>query len=76
MVVEGLHYYKNHLTTSLDYLLESYKAGCETGDNQFASYALNQYFFYSFFTGETLYILKDKIYYYIFLHIINIILLF
>ncbi|MCP4136967.1 MAG: AAA family ATPase [bacterium] len=55
-----INHWKNHVRKDLEYLLEAHQSGIETGDLEFASYAVNHYFFKLFFIGTPLDDLKEK----------------
>ncbi|WP_017318690.1 ATP-binding sensor histidine kinase [Mastigocladopsis repens] len=52
--------WKEHIRETLKPLLEVYSAGLETGDLEFAAYALYVYSYIAFFTGEELTALKHE----------------
>ena len=55
-----ISHWKRHISDDVEYLLEAYRSGSETGDTVFASYAVNHYMMTSFFMGERLSILREK----------------
>ncbi|MDZ8051206.1 MAG: AAA family ATPase [Aulosira sp. ZfuVER01] len=55
MVFYGaIRHFKKHTKESLQYLLEAYSRGLETGDLEFAAFALYNYSSYSYFIGSEL----------------------
>lgn len=57
----GVNHWRKHMQGDLQYLLESYKSGTETGDLRYASYAVNSYISRLFFTGTSLTKIKKTI---------------
>ena len=53
-------HYKEHINQGLKPLLESYSAGLETGDLEFAAYSLNAYSYSSYFIGQELTFLQKE----------------
>ncbi len=53
--------WKNHANNFLNPLKEVYKIALETGDLEFAAYALNNYSYLAYLTGQELGILEDEI---------------
>ncbi len=60
MFGDMIRHWTAHLRDSLPYLLDSYHAGNETGNHLWASYALNNYLFYTFFKGDSLLSVQQK----------------
>ena len=46
-----INHWKNHMHDDLEYLIESYNSGYETGDLSFATYAVNAYMVQTFYIG-------------------------
>ncbi|MFC2156112.1 hypothetical protein ACFLRB_06460 [Acidobacteriota bacterium] len=57
----GINHWGKHMKGDLEYLLESYQSGTETGDLRYASYAVNGYIYRLFFTGASLAEVKKTI---------------
>ena len=60
MIGDMIKHWTAPLRESLPYLLDSYHGGNETGNHLWASYALNNYLFYTFFKGDTLLSVQQK----------------
>jgi len=56
-----INHWKKHMKTDIDFLLESFQSGSETGDHSVASYSLNHFIFHSFFIGEPINKVLDKL---------------
>ncbi|MDY7075516.1 MAG: PAS domain S-box protein [Chloroflexota bacterium] len=56
-----INHWKKHYREDIEYLLEAYKSGSETGDIAFASYAVNHYAITSFLIGEPLTKVREKL---------------
>jgi predicted ATPase/GAF domain-containing protein len=53
-------YWKKHLRETLKPFLEAYQSGLETGDFEFAGYAVANYLLYSYFSGKELSVLAQE----------------
>ncbi|HPS43043.1 MAG TPA: AAA family ATPase [Treponemataceae bacterium] len=60
MIGDMIAHWTAPLRDSLPYLLDSYHGGNETGNHLWASYALNNYLFYTFFKGDSLHSVQKK----------------
>ena len=61
MVHSGIQPWKEHLSKTLEPLLSDYFCGLETGELEFASYAIYEYSYYSYFIGKQLTQLEREI---------------
>ncbi|NES21125.1 MAG: AAA family ATPase [Symploca sp. SIO3E6] len=61
VVYLGIKHWKNHINSTLDPLLKSYKIGLESGDLESASFATLDYCSHSFVTGKNLTDLEREI---------------
>jgi signal transduction histidine kinase len=61
MVHSGIQPWKEHLRKTLEPLLSDYFCGLETGELEFASYAIYEYSYYSYFIGKQLTQLEREI---------------
>lgn len=55
-----IHHLKNHVRDSFPGFMEAHRTGLETGDLEYACYAINVYSCYSFFAGQKLPELKQE----------------
>jgi predicted ATPase/class 3 adenylate cyclase len=60
MIGDMIKHWTAPLRDGLPYLLDSYHGGNETGNHLWASYALNNYLFYTFFKGDSLVSVQQK----------------
>ncbi|MEG4528683.1 AAA family ATPase, partial [Microcoleus sp. C2D2] len=61
MVHSGIQPWKEHLRNTLEPLLSDYFCGLETGELEFAGYAIYEYSYYSYFIGKQLTQLEREI---------------
>ncbi|MEG4848857.1 AAA family ATPase, partial [Microcoleus sp. F10-C6] len=61
MVPAGVQHWKEHVRNTLECFLSSYSSGLETGDLEYAGYAIVVYSYYSYFAGKQLTQLEREI---------------
>ncbi|MEG4804853.1 AAA family ATPase [Microcoleus sp. ARI1-B5] len=55
-----IQHWKSHLNSVLGYFMETFKAGMETGDLEYAGYAISDYCNYQLWMGEPLYLVEQE----------------